>query len=93
MPHKSEKSRLDERLVALGLAPTRAKAKALVMAGAVRVGGKRVDKAGTPVAEDAEIAVETGAGRYASRGGLKLEGALEDLGVDPAGLVCLDVGA
>jgi len=86
------KTRLDERLVADGLAPTRAKARGLVIAGQVRVNGARVDKAGAQVAADAEVTVLQGP-RYVSRGGLKLEGALGAFEIDVAGLTCLDVGA
>lgn len=88
----AKKTRLDERLVAEGLAPSRAKAQALAMSGAVRVDGAVVDKPGARVAHDAAVEVRGGA-RFVSRGGDKLAGALGDLGVDPAGLVCLDLGA
>jgi 23S rRNA (cytidine1920-2'-O)/16S rRNA (cytidine1409-2'-O)-methyltransferase len=86
--------RLDALLVERGLAPTRSKAQALILAGDVRVAGETVDKAGTLVAADADVALAGRAAlRYVSRGGLKLEGALEDLGVSPAGRVALDIGA
>jgi 23S rRNA (cytidine1920-2'-O)/16S rRNA (cytidine1409-2'-O)-methyltransferase len=62
------------------------------MAGEVIVAGHRVDKPGSQVPEDADIVLKEGL-RYVSRGGLKLEGALAAFGVDPGGLVCLDIGA
>jgi len=87
------RTRLDLVLCARGLAPTREKAQALILAGAVSVDGRRVDKAGTPVDEAAEITVAGPPHPYVSRGGLKLAAALDAFGLDPAGLVCLDVGA
>ena len=87
------RSRLDLALVARGLAPTREKAHALILSGAVSVDGRRVDKAGTPVDETAEITVTGPPHPYVSRGGVKLAAALDAFGLDPAGLVCLDVGA
>lgn len=91
----SKKERLDQLLVRRGLAPSRERARALIMAGQVTVGGRVVDKAGALVAEDAACEVRDSRGevRYASRGGLKLERALDAFGLSPAGLVCLDVGA
>jgi len=87
------KSRLDLLLVARGLAPTRQKAQAMILAGLVDVDGRRVDKAGAPVASDAEIRVAGPAHAYVSRGGVKLAAALDAYGIDPSGAVCLDVGA
>jgi len=87
------RSRLDRLLVARGLAPTRQKAQALILSGAVSVDGRRVDKAGAPVEEDADIAVAGPPHPYVSRGGVKLAAALDEFGLDPSGLVCLDVGA
>jgi len=87
------KIRLDRLLVLRGLAPTREKAQAMILAGTVSVAGKRADKAGSPVAEDAEVAVAGPAHPYVSRGGLKLAAALGAFGLDPAGAVCPDVGA
>jgi len=75
-----------------GLADSREKAQALVMAGRVRVDGHPAQKAGTAVAEDARIEVLPGA-EHVGRGALKLEGALDAFGVDPAGRVAVDVGA
>jgi 23S rRNA (cytidine1920-2'-O)/16S rRNA (cytidine1409-2'-O)-methyltransferase len=86
------KRRLDELLAAKGLAPSRARAAALILAGRVTVDGRREAKAGTRVDEGAEIAIAA-TPEYASRGGDKLAFALERFGVDVAGRVCLDVGA
>jgi 23S rRNA (cytidine1920-2'-O)/16S rRNA (cytidine1409-2'-O)-methyltransferase len=90
---KPGKERLDLLLLAQGLAPSRERAQALVLAGQVRVGGAKVDKAGTQVSVDASIEIVGDTLRYASRGGLKLEGALEDFGVSSRGRVCMDVGS
>jgi 23S rRNA (cytidine1920-2'-O)/16S rRNA (cytidine1409-2'-O)-methyltransferase len=87
------KRRLDERLVADGLAESRSKAQALILSGDVLVDDVPVDKAGTRVSDAAQIRVRGGARRFVSRGGEKLAGALDDLAVDPTGLYCLDVGA
>jgi len=88
-----KKLRVDVALVERGLAPTRAKAQAIVLAGVVWSGDKRLDKPGTLIAEDAEIKVRRAASAFVSRGGDKLLGALESLGVSVVGLRCLDVGA
>ena len=87
-----DKERLDVLLVERGLAETRARARAAIMAGEVRVNGERVDKAGTPVPRDAQIEVAAPM-PYVSRGGFKLAGALDAFGVAVAGRVCADVGA
>lgn len=87
------RTRLDRLLVLRGLAPTRERAQAMILAGAVSVDGRRVDKAGTPVDESAEITVAGPPHPYVSRGGLKLAAALDAFGLDAAGAVCLDVGA
>lgn len=87
------KTRLDQLLVERGFADTRTKAQALILAGVVFVNEVRVDKAGTPIAADAEVDVRGGDQKYVSRGGLKLEGALDTFAVDPSGLRCLDMGA
>lgn len=84
--------RLDQALVELGLCASREQAKRLVLAGLVRVNGQLADKVGTRVRPDATMEVLGGA-RYVSRGGEKLEHGLKVLGVDPAGLVAIDVGA
>jgi 23S rRNA (cytidine1920-2'-O)/16S rRNA (cytidine1409-2'-O)-methyltransferase len=83
---------LDQLLVQRELAPSRERAQALIMAGAVRVSGDRADRAAAPVAEDAVVTVEGGP-RFVSRGGEKLEGALQDFGLDVARAVALDVGS
>ena len=75
---KAGKERIDLLLVAQGLAPSRERAQALVLAGQIRVNGAKVDKAGTQVAADARIEIAGEMQRYSSRGGLKLEGALQD---------------
>jgi 23S rRNA (cytidine1920-2'-O)/16S rRNA (cytidine1409-2'-O)-methyltransferase len=87
------KRRLDQLLVERGLVESPERAQAMILAGAVRVEGERVDKAGTRIRADARIELTAEPLRYASRGGLKLEGALEDFGIDPAGKICLDVGS
>ncbi len=85
-------TRLDVALVERGLAESREKAQALVMANRVRVDGAPARKPGQPVREDAGIEVLAGPERV-GRGGLKLEGALDRFRVDPAGRVAVDVGA
>jgi len=86
------RTRLDAALVDRGLAETRSRAQALVMAGRVRVDGAVVDKAGAQVTADAAIEV-AGAPRYVSRGGDKLETGMRRWQVDVRGELCLDVGA
>jgi 23S rRNA (cytidine1920-2'-O)/16S rRNA (cytidine1409-2'-O)-methyltransferase len=90
---KTGKKRLDLLVVERGLAESRQKAQAMILAGEVRVNGAPQDKAGALVAEDARIETSSGAVKYASRAGLKLEGALEDFGVNLTRKVCLDIGA
>jgi 23S rRNA (cytidine1920-2'-O)/16S rRNA (cytidine1409-2'-O)-methyltransferase len=85
--------RLDERLVRDGHAETRTKAQALIRTGRVLVDDVPVEKPGAKVREEAAVRLRGEERRFASRGGEKLAGALADLGVDPAGRVCLDVGA
>ncbi|HZE89182.1 MAG TPA: TlyA family RNA methyltransferase [Verrucomicrobiae bacterium] len=80
-------------LVERGLAPSRTLAQALVMEGRVRAAGRRVDKPGTRVDVDSDVTVAGDPRRFASRGGLKLEAALDAFALDVAGLVALDVGA
>jgi 23S rRNA (cytidine1920-2'-O)/16S rRNA (cytidine1409-2'-O)-methyltransferase len=87
------KVRLDQLVASRGLAESRARAQALVLAGRVLVAGARVDKAGTLVAEDADIALKGEAIPFVSRGGVKLAGAIDALHVPVSGLRCLDVGA
>jgi 23S rRNA (cytidine1920-2'-O)/16S rRNA (cytidine1409-2'-O)-methyltransferase len=90
---KTEKRRLDVLLVELGLAETRAKAQALVLAGQVVVADQRVDKPGVQVPANADVRLKGEGLRYVSRGGLKLERALDAFGLDPAGKICADIGA
>lgn len=90
---KAEKSRVDVLLVERGLAPSRERAQALIMAGQVQVAGQRIDKPGTRIANDARVEITGQVLRYASRGGLKLEGALADFDVSPEGKICLDAGS
>lgn len=85
--------RLDQALVERGLAPTRTRAQALVLAGLVRVDGRRVDKPGTAVAPAAGIEVTGADHPWVSRGGVKLAAALQAFGIIPQGRLCLDVGA
>lgn len=87
------KERLDILLVSRGMAASREKAKALIMAGQVYVKGQKEDKAGTMFDEQAEIEVRGNTLKYVSRGGLKLEKAMEQFGVVLEGKVCMDVGA
>lgn len=87
------KVRADQLLVSRELAPSRARAQALVLAGKVYVGETRIDKAGALVAEDAPITVRGEDHPYVSRGGVKLAGALDTFGVDPRGKRCIDLGA
>jgi 23S rRNA (cytidine1920-2'-O)/16S rRNA (cytidine1409-2'-O)-methyltransferase len=93
MTEKSTPKRLDALVVERGLADSIAKAQAMILAGEVSVDGVRADKAGTRFPEEARIEVTSRTGKYVSRGGLKLEGALEDFAVDPTARVCLDVGS
>lgn len=89
---KSGKQRLDTLLLERGLAPTRSKAQAIIMAGEVTVNSTRIDKPGTKVALDADIQVKARS-PFVSRGGEKLAGALRDFPVAVADRVCADVGA
>ncbi len=93
MKPKAGRKRLDFLLLERGLAESAQKALAMVLAGEVEVNGKRVEKAGMPVAEDACIEVSSRQQKFVSRGGVKLEGALEDFAIDPKGRVCLDIGS
>lgn len=87
------KERLDILLVQQGLAASREKAKAVIMAGNVFVNGQREDKAGTMIDVTAPITVKGSQLKYVSRGGLKLEKAMSHFNVTPEGKVCMDVGA
>lgn len=88
--------RVDKLLVERGLAESRTKAQAMVMAGVILVNEQRINKPSDLVAPDAEIRVKGGddpASRYVGRGGLKLEAALREFQINVEGLTCLDVGA
>lgn len=87
------KKRLDVLLVEQGHAETRTKAQAIIMSGLVYVDGQKSDKPGISYEETVNIEVRTGACPYVSRGGLKLEKALRDFGIEPKGYVCSDSGA
>jgi len=87
------KFRADALLVQAGLAETRSQARALIMAGLVLADGARVEKAGQLLAADIRLNLKEQATAYASRGGLKLEGALQDFNLAVTGLRVLDVGA
>ena len=89
----AHKIRLDHLLVERGIAPTRERARAVILSGMVRVGEERVDKAGALVARDAEVRFLREDHPYVSRGGLKLKGALDHFGISVRGRICLDVGA
>jgi len=93
MKRKAPRTRLDNLLVARGLASNAQKAQAMILAGEVFVNGARVSTSGTPIAEDALVEINSREQRYASRGGFKLEGALRDFHVDPTVKICLDVGS
>jgi 23S rRNA (cytidine1920-2'-O)/16S rRNA (cytidine1409-2'-O)-methyltransferase len=94
-PERQHRLRLDAALVERGLAPSRERARALIMAGDVLVDGQRASKAGTFITPQArlELAPHSAELRYVSRGGLKLEHALDAFALEPAGCVALDVGA
>jgi len=91
----ANKERLDIALVRRGLAPSRERARAIIMAGQVFVQDRLVDKPGTLVPFDAELRLAQASDelKYASRGGLKLEKALDTFGLNPSGLIALDAGA
>ena len=93
MAEKVEKERLDVLLVEKGLANSRELAKAYIMAGNVYVDGQKEDKAGTKVAVNADIEVKGSQMKYVSRGGYKLEKAINEFGVELEGKICLDIGA
>ncbi|HKW90042.1 MAG TPA: TlyA family RNA methyltransferase [Candidatus Acidoferrales bacterium] len=90
---KIGRARLDGILVARGMAESEQTARAMIMGGAIRVNGQAAPKPGAMIATDARIEFARPRQKYASRGGLKLEGALEDFRIDVNGCACLDVGA
>ena len=87
------KKRLDVAVTELGLAESRQKAQAVIMAGQVYVNGRRTDKAGAPVGPEDVIEVRGKALPYVSRGGLKLEKAMQCWPIHLEGAVCADIGA
>lgn len=89
----SDKKRLDIALTESGLAESREKAKALIMAGTVYVNNQKCDKAGTAVKPDDKLEIRGETLKYVSRGGLKLEKAVNSFGISLDGCVCADIGA
>ncbi|HLY44169.1 MAG TPA: TlyA family RNA methyltransferase [Stellaceae bacterium] len=87
------KRRADQLLVEQGLAESRARAQALILAGSVSAGGRRVEKPGTPLPEETALALAGRDHPWVSRGGLKLSFALEHFAIEVQGLVALDIGA
>ncbi len=90
---RAAKVRADMALVARGLADSRARAQALIMAGLVTSGDRRIDKAGAQLPADADLMVRRPDHPWVSRGGVKLAHGLEHFAIDPASGICLDVGA
>jgi 23S rRNA (cytidine1920-2'-O)/16S rRNA (cytidine1409-2'-O)-methyltransferase len=90
---KQTRVRLDRLVVERGLAESREKAQALILAGQVLVDQQKVEKCGAPVGADAELQIIGETPRYVGRGGVKLEAALDHFSVKPSGKICLDVGA
>src|SRR3954469_18476503 len=91
-PPIMSRSRVDTLLVERGLVESRAKAQALILAGLVYSDTRRIDKAGQVIPADAPLAVKGQDHPWVSRGGLKLAAGLDRFGIDPAGLVAIDVG-
>jgi 23S rRNA (cytidine1920-2'-O)/16S rRNA (cytidine1409-2'-O)-methyltransferase len=87
------KRRADQLLVEQGLAESRAKAQALILAGLVSTGGRRIDKPGTALAEDTELRLAGRDHPWVSRGGVKLAFGLDHFALDPSGMIALDIGA
>ena len=92
-PAKAKKRRVDQLLVERGLAESRARAQALVMAGLVFAGEVKIDKPGHQIAEDANLDVRGRDHPWVSRGGIKLAHAIEYFGLDPAGATAMDIGS
>jgi 23S rRNA (cytidine1920-2'-O)/16S rRNA (cytidine1409-2'-O)-methyltransferase len=88
----SKRARLDSVLVEQGLFPSREQAQRAVMAGQVRLGDRVLNKSSVLVLPDAQLSVATPP-KFVGRGGLKLEGALDHFGINPAGMIALDIGA
>jgi 23S rRNA (cytidine1920-2'-O)/16S rRNA (cytidine1409-2'-O)-methyltransferase len=93
MKAKASRKRLDVLLVERGLAESAQKALAMILAGEVQVNGQRAGAAGATIASDARIELNSRAQKYVGRGGIKIEGALEDFAIEVTGRVCLDVGS
>jgi 23S rRNA (cytidine1920-2'-O)/16S rRNA (cytidine1409-2'-O)-methyltransferase len=93
MPTRKDRTRLDVLIFERGLAASREKAQAMILAGEVFVNGNAAAKAGQAVANDVAIEIQSRIQRYVSRGGFKLEGALKDFSVDPHGRIALDLGS
>ena len=87
------KQRVDQLLVSRGLAETRSRAQALIMAGLVLSGTRRIDKPSVMLEADAPLAVRGKEHPWVSRGGVKLVHALDHFAIEPAGMICLDIGA
>jgi 23S rRNA (cytidine1920-2'-O)/16S rRNA (cytidine1409-2'-O)-methyltransferase len=90
---RGAKVRADQLLVERGLAPTRSRAAAIIMAGEVYSGERRIEKAGQLLTADAALVLRVGDHPWVSRGGLKLAHALSHFEIDPKAAICLDVGA
>lgn len=93
MSRQGSKERADLLLVERGLAPSRARAQALILAGVVLSGTRRIDKAGELLPKDAELRLREQDHPYVSRGGVKMAGALDAFGLSPEGIVAADFGA
>jgi len=93
MSNKTTRKRLDVLLVERALAESRQKAQAMILAGEVTIDGQKAEKAGQTVAESSRLELHSRLQKYVSRGGFKLEGALEDFHVSTHGRICLDVGS
>ena len=89
----ADKERLDVLLVERNLVQSRERAKALIMAGEVYVDGMKEDKAGTKIDIKSEITLKTSDMKYVSRGGFKLEKAVNEFGVELKDKICMDIGA
>jgi len=93
MPSSKDRTRLDVLIFERGLAASREKAQAMILAGEVLVNGTMAAKAGQAVSRGASIEIKSRIQKYASRGGFKLEGALRDFAIDAAKSVCMDLGS
>lgn len=93
MPASKDRKRLDVLIVERGLAPSREKAQAMILAGEVLVNGSKASKAGQAVPVEAQVEIHSRLQKYVSRGGFKLAGALQDFSVDPSDKPCLDIGS